>query len=151
MVIAQGKETYMSALEDSDSLAEVEPYGDCEFELLTYAGDYAYEELTGRSAYDDCTYEMDKQMLAKVSKEIKYHPMIEYPLEIPDAVFVYPKLGAAFAQIYSVESFQRDSIWNTSLPEVKKLVEKGAEEVRKLRRAGQKRNDKVRKCNGQSR
>ena len=52
-LIAQGKEVYMNALRDPDTLADIEPYGDCCFECLSYVGDYAYEQLTGRSAYDE--------------------------------------------------------------------------------------------------
>ena len=62
-LIAQGKDIYMAALENPDSLTRVEQYGDCEFELLNYVGDYAYQELTGRSAYVDCTPEMEKRVL----------------------------------------------------------------------------------------
>lgn len=51
-LIAQGRDVYLSALADPDSLAEVIPYGDCCFETLSYVGDYAYEQLTGKSAYD---------------------------------------------------------------------------------------------------
>ena len=51
-LIAQGRDTYLSALADPDSLAEVIPYEDCCFETLSYVGDYAYEQLTGKSAYD---------------------------------------------------------------------------------------------------
>ena len=49
-LIAQGKKVYLAALADPDSLANVEPYGDCCFEELSYVGDYAYEQLTGKSA-----------------------------------------------------------------------------------------------------
>lgn len=51
-LIAQGREVYFAALADPDSLADVVPYGDCRFEQLSYVGDYAYEQLTGKSAYD---------------------------------------------------------------------------------------------------
>lgn len=51
-LIAQGREVYFAALADPDSLADVIPYGDCRFEQLSYVGDYAYEQLTGKSAYD---------------------------------------------------------------------------------------------------
>lgn len=50
-LIAQGREVYFAALADPDSLADVVPYGDCCFEQLSYVGDYAYEQLTGKSAY----------------------------------------------------------------------------------------------------
>lgn len=52
-VIAQGKEVYLAALNDPDSLADVPAYGGCQFESLLYIGDIAYEELTGRSTYVD--------------------------------------------------------------------------------------------------
>lgn len=35
-LIAQGKEVYLAALADPDSLVEVEPYGDCSFEQMSY-------------------------------------------------------------------------------------------------------------------
>ena len=50
-LIAQGKEIYLAALRDPDTLAEIEPYGECCFESLSYVGSDAYEQLTGQSAY----------------------------------------------------------------------------------------------------
>ena len=151
-LIAQGKVIYMAALENPDSLAKVEQYGDCEFEMLSYVGNEAYKELTGRGAYEDCTAEMREQMLAEVSGEIKYHPMIEYPLEIRDAVAVYPKLGDRFVTRYGIQCFFMGSTWNTSLPGMKELVEKGADEARKFQRKQQRKNqDKKKKQDGQSR
>lgn len=43
---AQGKEIYMEALENTDSFAAVERYGDCEFKTLSYVGDQVFGELT---------------------------------------------------------------------------------------------------------
>ena len=51
-LIAQGKEVYLAALADPDSLADVEAYGGCQFEEFTYVGDKALETMTGQSAYD---------------------------------------------------------------------------------------------------
>lgn len=150
-LIAQGKVIYMAALENPDSLAKVEQYGDCEFEMLSYVGNEAYKELTGRGAYEDCTAEMREQMLAEVSGEIKYHPMIEYPLEIRDAVTVYPKLGDRFVTRYGIQCFFMGSVWNTSRPEIKELVEKGADEVHKLRMKQQKSKMNKKKRDDQSR
>ena len=151
-LIAQGKTVYMAALENPASLAEVEQYGDCEFEMLSYVGNDAYVELTGRDVYEDYTAEMRDQMLAEVSGGIKYHPMIEYPLEIRDAVAVYPKLGDRFVTRYGIQCFFMGSTWNTSLPGMKELVEKGADEARKFQRKQQRKNqDKKKKQDGQSR
>lgn len=44
------------------------------------------------------------KILAELSRDIWYHPMIEYPLEILDAVIVYPRLGARFSKIYDIQS-----------------------------------------------
>ena len=151
-LIAQGKDIYMAALENPDSLTRVEQYGDCEFELLNYVGDYAYQELTGRSAYVDCTPEMEKRVLEEISGEIKYHPLIEYPLQPPDVAAVYPEIGDMIMKKYSIRFFSKDSsLWNTSLPELKAMIEKGAAEVRKLKKAKQKNKDKPRKRDDPSR
>ena len=151
-LIAQGKDIYMAALENPDSLTRVEQYGDCEFELLNYVGDYAYQELTGRSAYVDCTPEMEKRVLEEISGEIKYHPLIEYPLQPPDVAAVYPEIGDMIMKKYSIRFFSKDSsLWNTSLPELKAMIEMGAAEVRKLKKAKQKNKDKPRKRDDPSR
>lgn len=149
-LIAQGKEIYMAALENPDTLADVERYGNCEFESLNYVGYDAYKELTGRNIYQDCTSEMKEKMLAEISQGISYHPLMQYPLEIPDVLIVYPRLGALFSKGYHAQNCSDHSMWNTSLPELKELVEKGADEVRKIRmereknREKKKRSDRVR-------
>lgn len=150
-LIAQGKETYMAALADPDSLSEVPRYGDCAFEVFSYVGDYAYEEQTGRSAYRDCTEAMREKTLAEVSWEIRYHPMIKYPLALADTVFVYPKIGAQFIEKNGIPDLRFGSGWNTSIPELRKLLEEGKREVQKLRQEAQKSKEKPKKREVQSR
>lgn len=119
-VMHRGKISIWRQVRESGSLTRVEQYGDCEFELLNYVGDYAYQELTGRSAYVDCTPEMEKRVLEEISGEIKYHPLIEYPLQPPDVAAVYPEIGDMIMKKYSIRFFSKDSsLWNTSLPELK--------------------------------
>ena len=50
-LIAQGKEVYLAALADPDSLADVEPYGGCQFESFSYVASKVLNTLTGRGAY----------------------------------------------------------------------------------------------------
>lgn len=64
-------------------------------------------------------------MLAEISQDIQYHPMMEFPLEIPDVLSMYPRLEALFAKGYNAQKCGNHSMWNTSLPELKELVEKG--------------------------
>lgn len=52
-LVAQGRKVYLAALNDPDSLADVEPYGGCQFEDLAYIGSVALEELTGQDAYEN--------------------------------------------------------------------------------------------------
>ena len=52
-LIAQGKAVYLNALRDPDTLADVEPYGDCSFESIAYVGNDVYHNLTGQDAYGD--------------------------------------------------------------------------------------------------
>ena len=89
-LIAQGKDVYLNALKDPDTLADVQPYGECCFECLSYVGDHAYEQLTGRSAYD----EMDDALPAlreELGKEIVYKDGIEYPREPKDLPRYLPR------------------------------------------------------------
>ena len=83
-LIAQGREVYFAALADPDSLADVVPYGDCRFEQLSYVGDYAYEQLTGKSAYDQTDWSAYEALLMKLEQEIVYKGGIEFPREGAD-------------------------------------------------------------------
>ena len=65
-LIAQGKEVYLAALADPDSLAEVEPYGDCSFELMSYVGEYAYKQLTGKSTYEQTEQRKYKKLVSEL-------------------------------------------------------------------------------------
>ncbi len=94
-LIAQGKDTYLSALADPDSLAEVTPYGDCCFETLSYVGDYAYEQLTGKSAYDQTDQTRYETLLAELERDIVYKGGIEFPREGPELKQYLPRLCAA--------------------------------------------------------
>lgn len=48
-LIVQGKEVYLSALADPDSLANVEAYGGCRFEGFSYAASEVVHTLTGKN------------------------------------------------------------------------------------------------------
>ena len=101
-LIAQGKEVYMNALRDPDTLADIEPYGDCCFECLSYVGDYAYEQLTGRSAYKNG---------------------IQYPREPKDLPRFLPRLCEKYG---GPERFlAAPSTWNYDLHEIRRLLDEG--------------------------
>lgn len=122
-LIAQGKEVYLAALKDPDSLADVEPYGDCRFERLAYVGDYAYERLTGRSAYDDTDHTAFDELKRELGGEITYKDGIQYPREPRDLPAFLPKLCAKYG---GLDRFRvQESTWNHDLHEIRKLLDSG--------------------------
>lgn len=123
-LIAQGKEVYLAALKEPDSLAEVTPYGGCTFESLSYVGYHAYEKLTGRCAYDDAFHGYDPQMVdalkAELGKEIVYKPGIEKPLSWKEVAEQMPRLCAKYlspeALTYRIQ--HGTGPWNYDSPDI---------------------------------
>ena len=122
-LIAQGKEVYMNALRDPDTLADIEPYGDCCFECLSYVGDYAYEQLTGRSAYDEMEPDRIEKMRDELKKDIVYKNGIQYPREPKDLPRFLPRLCEKYG---GPERFlAAPSTWNYDLHEIRRLLDEG--------------------------
>lgn len=77
-LIAQGKEVYLAALANPDSLAEIDVNGDSEFESLDYIGADAFELLTGEDFYDrNRQLPGYPQLKADLAREITYGEGIE--------------------------------------------------------------------------
>lgn len=118
-LIAQGRGVYLSALADPDSLAEVIPYGDCCFETLSYVGDYAYEQLTGKSAYDQTDWARYETLLAELEQDIVYKGGIEFPREGPELKQYLPRLCAAHP------GWDGKTRWNVQQKEMRDLIRAG--------------------------
>lgn len=123
-LIVQGKEVYLAALADPDSLADVEPYGGCIFETAGYVGSYAYEKLTGRNGYED----MDEDVLLpalmnELVKDIHYKEGIEYPRDWKSLPAFIPRLCARFP--YQNELQEEGCNWNCDLKEIRDLLAAG--------------------------
>ena len=118
-LIAQGKEVYMNALRDPDTLADIEPYGDCCFECLSYVGDYAYEQLTGKSAYDQTDWTRYETLLAELEQDIVYKGGIEFPREGPELKQYLPRLCAAHPD------WDGKTRWNVQQKEMRDLIRAG--------------------------
>ena len=122
-LIAQGKEVYMNALKDPDTLAEVEPYGDCRFECMSYVGNDAYEQLTGRSAYDEMEPGRMSKLRDKLAKDIIYKDGIQYPRDPKALPQFLPRLCEKYG---GPERFQMaPSTWNFDLHEIRRLLDEG--------------------------
>lgn len=139
-LIAQGREVYFAALADPDSLADVVPYGDCCFEQLSYVGDYAYEQLTGKSAYDQTDWSAYEALLMKLEQEIVYKGGIEFPREGADLKKYLPRLCAKHPE------WDGQTRWNLQLKEILDLIHAGKDYDRR-----QTSNKKKRSRGGEAR
>lgn len=133
-LIAQGREVYFAALADPDSLADVIPYGDCCFEQLSYVGDYAYEQLTGKSAYDQTDWSAYEALLMKLEQDIVYKDGIEFPREGADLKKYLPRLCAKHPE------WDGQTRWNLQLKEILDLIHAGKDYDRRQTSNKKKRN-----------
>ena len=122
-LIAQGQDVYLNALKDPDTLADVQPYGECCFECLSYVGEHAYKQLTGRSAYDEMEPDRMSKLRDELAKDIVYKDGIEYPREPKDLPRFLPRLCEKYG---GPERFQMAaSTWNFDLHEVRRRLDEG--------------------------
>lgn len=61
---------------------------------MSYVGDYAYEQLTGKSAYDQTDWSAYEELLMKLEQDIVYKGGIEFPREGADLKKYLPRLCA---------------------------------------------------------
>ena len=106
-----------------EEMEDIEPYGDCCFECLSYVGDYAYEQLTGRSAYDEMEPDRIEKMRDELKKDIVYKDGIQYPREPKDLPRFLPRLCEKYG---GPERFlAAPSTWNYDLHEIRRLLDEG--------------------------
>jgi len=125
-LIAQGRETYLAALKDPDSLVMVEPYGGCRFENLSYLGDMIYEEKTGRSVYDEAIPRSLQMELDMAKREIVYNVNIDYPLEWHELEAYLPRLSAKYLTTEQIRAniMRGATMWNPHSLEVQTMRKK---------------------------
>lgn len=95
-LVSQGREVYMAALKDPDSLADAPDYQSEQCNPLAKMGSIAYKELTGediRYFYDNYEYE---ELGREVQRSIVYGEGIGYPYEWPDVPHYLPQLYNKF-------------------------------------------------------
>jgi len=129
-LIAQGKEIYLAALADPDSLAGVEAYGGCQFEELTYVGNKAMEAMTGQSAYDGTDAAAYDILLEELRQDITYGAGINYPYEWDELTGRFPRLCEKHLEPGTVESMLRNNrvIWFLSNKDIQNAREGGPPE-----------------------
>ena len=138
-LIAQGRETYLAALKDPDSLADVPVYGNCRFESLPYVGDMAYDRLTGGRAYDNIDPDAHQQLVAALRQEIVYGEGIGYPYEWSEVAAYLPRLCQKYGALDANRGHTVNiGIWNLTNPEIQ-AARKKAQKCKKVQNRGDSR------------
>jgi len=125
-LIAQGKDVYLAALKNPDSLADVTPYRGCCFEDLSYLGDIVYEEKTGRSAYDEAIPDSLQAELSALKAEVEYGPTVGYPMELYELEKYLPRLCAKYIDpiMLSAQIMQGGLAWSPICAEIQEARKK---------------------------
>ena len=112
-LIAQGKEVYLAALADPDSLADVEPYGGCQFESFSYVASEVLNTLTGGDAYDSMDPDGFDALVLELAKGIQYGEGIDYPYEWDELERHFPRLCEKYLEPGTVELMldRGETIW----------------------------------------
>lgn len=112
-LIAQGKEVYLAALADPDSLADVEPYGGCQFESFSYVASEVLNTLTGGDAYDSMDPDGFDALVLELAKGIQYGEGIGYPYEWDELERHFPRLCEKYLEPGTVEFMldRGETIW----------------------------------------
>ena len=126
-LIAQGREVYLAALADPDSLTDVEAYGGCQFEELNYIGDGVLEDLTGQNAYDNTDSDAYKALVEELKKDIVYGEGVNYPYEWDEIEARFPRLCEKHLEPDTVEFHlkHQHTMWFSGSPEIQKAREGG--------------------------
>ena len=140
-LIAQGREVYMAALKDPDSLADVQVYPDYHFDGFQYIGAVAYEKLTGREISENFDVGRYHALKAELKKEIVYGEGIGYPYTWSETAAYLPRLCAAYMAPEELAwriKYHNDT-WNLTSPDIQSA------------RATAQKSKKIRKDRGDSR
>ncbi len=121
-LVGQGRDVYMAALKDPDSLANAPDYQDQRFDCLSHMGERAFEELTGRDIYEDFDPAGYDALKAELKKDIVYGDGIAYPYTWSEAAAYLPRLCAKYMTPEELQCHirQYNDTWNITSPEIQK-------------------------------
>ena len=119
-LIAQGREVYMAALKDPDSLSDVQVYPDYHVDGFQYIGAVAYEKLTGREVSENVDVGRYHALKAELKKDIVYGEGIGYPYTWSETEVYLPRLCAMYIgpeELAWLIKYHNDT-WNLTSPDI---------------------------------
>lgn len=119
-LVGQGRDVYMAALKDPDSLASMVDCQDFLFDGLARMGDLAYERLTGQLACQDFDPGQYQALEAELKRGIEYGEGINYPYDQADLPAYVPKLCAKYLAPGQIRELAqtRGCTWNLNSAEI---------------------------------
>ena len=142
-LIYQGKETYLAALKDPDSLADIPDHENCRFMALPYVGDMAYERLRGRMPHVDMDPDAHRRLTAELKKGIVYGAENGYPHEWSEIAAYLPRLTARHTTPEELRARgRRGRLWNHGDPDIQKA--RAAAPKKKKARSGKQKGGESR-------
>lgn len=129
-LIAQGQDVYLAALKNPDSLAEVEPYGYCEFEELDNAAPSAGVKLAGRYTETPESSPANAELLLELERDIVYGEGIGYPYEWEEMTEYLPRLCGKYLTAEELaHKIKTEAAWNPDHPEIQALRAAGRQDA----------------------
>ena len=142
-LIYQGKETYLAALKEPDSLADIPDHENCRFMALPYVGDMAYERLRGRMPHVDMDPDAHRRLTAELKKGIVYGAETGYPHEWSEIAAYLPRLTARHTTPEELRARgRRGRLWNHGDPDIQKA--RAAAPKKKKARSGKQKGGESR-------
>lgn len=142
-LIAQGKDVYLAALKDPDSLADIPDHENCRFMALPYVGDMAYERLRGRMPHVDMDPDAHRRLTAELKKGIVYGAETGYPHEWSEIAAYLPRLTARHTTPEELRARgRRGRLWNHGDPDIQKA--RAAAPKKKKARSGKQKGGESR-------
>lgn len=137
-LIAQGRDVYLAALKDPDSLADVPVYGGGWFEPLDYLGAGVYEKLTGETPYDSADRTAYETLERELARDIEYSVGIDYPYKWSEAVDYLPRLCEKYLvpEDLAIMIQYHNDTWNPTSPEVQRARENAVKGKKAKRKGG---------------
>ena len=140
-LVGQGREVYMAALKDPDSLTDVPACDNYYFESLGYVGDLTYAKLTGRDGYSSFDRNTYQALVDELKKDVVYGEGIDYPYTWSETAAYLPRLCAKYLAPERLAWLiqNHDDTWNVTSPDIQEA------------RATAQKSKKVKKNRGESR
>ena len=119
-LVGQGKEVYLSALKDPDTLADFDLQGECLCESMGYVASRAYEEKTeGGDLYSVKLSEELKQELHEAGNEAVCGEVTRIPMEWVDMPKYLPTLCVKYKKTEELNLRSKFTIWNYGSPAIR--------------------------------